>query len=310
MKNNQLKPVEKTYIIQEQPIKQSNLSVTARNKVVNHNKPYQSQNQDSYGPCISFNQNCNCSLEELQRQEQVLKNREIEERINRDRGENVQRQREQENNQGELQQIDNLHLQDVINNAQNNLRVNDLTQLPVMPQGQNLQNLIDFYNNTPHDLQQRIANLNEENQRLTQESTQKTDQIRSLNQQVQNLTSQINSHVSYAPIRQPRQISVVFPNRGGFSRIYSGDYTLPCCVIKAQNITIDGRTRLTSSLTSENSENAPYFDTGISEPYDVPALISLTSNDSYFYWLGGTDGHGHHNFNAVCIHGSYSIIRN
>src|ERR1044071_7804472 len=82
MTNNQFKPVEKTYIIQEQPVKQSNLATAAKNKVVNHSKPYQSQSQVSYGSCIPFNQNCECSLAELQRQEQILKNREIEERIN------------------------------------------------------------------------------------------------------------------------------------------------------------------------------------------------------------------------------------
>jgi len=85
MKSNPFKPVEKTYIVQEQPFKQSSLSPVARQKVVNHNKPYQSQNQDSYGPCIPFNQNCECSLEQLQRQEQILKNREIEERMQRTR---------------------------------------------------------------------------------------------------------------------------------------------------------------------------------------------------------------------------------
>src|SRR2546423_8205085 len=85
MKNNQFKPVEKTYIVQEQPIKQSNLSVAAQSKIVNKNKPYQGQNQEGYGPCIPFNQNCECSLAELQRQEQILKNREIEERIQRAR---------------------------------------------------------------------------------------------------------------------------------------------------------------------------------------------------------------------------------
>lgn len=51
----------------------------ARSKVVK-NQIYQSQNTESYGPCIPFNQDCECSLEELQRQEQILKNREIEER--------------------------------------------------------------------------------------------------------------------------------------------------------------------------------------------------------------------------------------
>lgn len=80
MKNNQYKPNwEKIYIVQEQPVKQSNLSLMARSKVVK-NQIYQSQNTESYGPCIPFNQDCECSLEELQRQEQILKNREIEER--------------------------------------------------------------------------------------------------------------------------------------------------------------------------------------------------------------------------------------
>src|SRR3954470_8692469 len=32
-------------------VKKSKLSPAARQKVVNHNKPYQSQSQDSYGPC-------------------------------------------------------------------------------------------------------------------------------------------------------------------------------------------------------------------------------------------------------------------
>jgi hypothetical protein len=39
--------------------KTSKLSAAARNKVVNHNKPYQSQNQESYGPCSYHN--CNRS---------------------------------------------------------------------------------------------------------------------------------------------------------------------------------------------------------------------------------------------------------
>src|SRR5947199_10308705 len=101
--NNQFKPVEKTYIIQEQPVKQSNLSTVAKSKVVNHNKPYQSQNQGSYGPCIPFNQNCECSLAELQRQEQILKNREIEERTRRENSENIQRQ--VNNQEEELQRL-------------------------------------------------------------------------------------------------------------------------------------------------------------------------------------------------------------
>src|SRR2546423_14135409 len=91
--NNQFKPVEKTYIIQEQPVKQYSLSTVAKSKVVNHHKPYQSQNQDSYGPCIPFNQNCECSEVALRRQRLILENQEIEERINnRVRGENVQQQ--------------------------------------------------------------------------------------------------------------------------------------------------------------------------------------------------------------------------
>ena len=32
-------------------VKKSKLSPAARQKIVNHNKPYQSQNQDNYGPC-------------------------------------------------------------------------------------------------------------------------------------------------------------------------------------------------------------------------------------------------------------------
>ena len=83
----------------------SKLSPAARQKIVNHNKPYQSQNQDFYGPCIPFNQNCECSLEQLQRQEQILKNREIEERIRRENGENIQQQAN--NQEEEVQRLRN-----------------------------------------------------------------------------------------------------------------------------------------------------------------------------------------------------------
>jgi hypothetical protein len=31
----------------------SKLSPAARQKIVNHNKPYQSQNQEGYGPCLA-----------------------------------------------------------------------------------------------------------------------------------------------------------------------------------------------------------------------------------------------------------------
>ena len=34
-------------------IKKSKLSPAARSKIVNRNKPYQSQNQESYGPCLA-----------------------------------------------------------------------------------------------------------------------------------------------------------------------------------------------------------------------------------------------------------------
>jgi len=81
----------KTYTVselgdtQQQPVKKSLLSAAARNKIVNRNQVYQSQNQEICGPCIPFNQNCECNLEELQRQEQILKNKEIEERIQQTR---------------------------------------------------------------------------------------------------------------------------------------------------------------------------------------------------------------------------------
>jgi hypothetical protein len=40
--------------------KKSKLSPAARSKVVNHNKPYQSQNQEGYGPCKNSLCGCSC----------------------------------------------------------------------------------------------------------------------------------------------------------------------------------------------------------------------------------------------------------
>src|SRR5436305_4251276 len=131
MKDNQYKPnLEKIYIIQEQPVKKSNLSSVARSKVINKaGSNYQSQNPENYGPCIPFNQNCECSLEELQRQEQILKNKEVEERTNRARGTNDQNVGQNDNQQNEeLQRLRNefVNLQINCNNLQE--QTNALTQ--------------------------------------------------------------------------------------------------------------------------------------------------------------------------------------
>src|ERR1044072_465260 len=179
MTNNQFKPVEKTYIIQEQPVKQSNLSTVAKNKVVNHNKPYQSLNQVSYGPCIPFNQNCECSLAELQRQRLVLENQEIEERIQRAR--TIDQQNE------ELQR-----LRTAINNANQerdnrpNTTINDYNNL----------------RNQCNELQQQVTELNNQ-------LTQRNNQIQGLTQQVRNLTNQVNYVPPVPQPRQPRSIMFV-----------------------------------------------------------------------------------------------------
>ena len=186
MKNNQFKPVEKTYIIQEQPIKQSSLSTAAKSKVVNHNKPYQSQNQGSYGPCIPFNQNCECSLEQLQRQVQRLED-------------DLRNERENSQFLRETFQINQVpqQINDELNAGRQSLRVNSLVNLPIIPEGTNLQQLINNYSNvqqTPADWQQQITNLNNQ-------LTQKDNQIQGLSQQVSNLQNQL-SQVGYYQ-RQP-----------------------------------------------------------------------------------------------------------
>src|SRR6185436_8248331 len=73
--------------------------------------------------------------------------------------------REQLQNEQDIhQQTQNqlINANNIINTTQNCLEVNNLIQLPVIPQRQSLQSLIDFYNNTPQDWQQQINNAHQE----------------------------------------------------------------------------------------------------------------------------------------------------
>src|SRR6185369_15943192 len=59
----------------------------------------------NYGPCLTYNPECRCNLEELQRQRLILENREIEERINRTNNQNIEINNVQQNE--ELQRLRN-----------------------------------------------------------------------------------------------------------------------------------------------------------------------------------------------------------
>src|SRR6185295_480064 len=61
--------------------------------------------QRGYGPCLTYNPECRCNLEELQRQRLVLENREVEERINRANNQNTEINNGQQNE--ELQRLRN-----------------------------------------------------------------------------------------------------------------------------------------------------------------------------------------------------------
>ena len=192
MTNNQFKPVEKTYIIQEQPVKQSNLSTVAKNKIVNHNKPYQSQNQDSYGPCIPFNQNCECAAEQLKRQVQRLEddlqnekenNQFLREAFQR-RGQRQQENitvNEQNNNQQneELQRLRNefANLQVNHNNSQEQVNILIQERNNAQQERNNLQGRLDETNNILNNLEQQVTNLTNELDRRANLSVEDYNQL-------------------------------------------------------------------------------------------------------------------------------------
>ena len=50
-KTQEVRYVETQDLYPDLAVKKSKLSPAARQKIVNHHKPYQSQNQEEYGPC-------------------------------------------------------------------------------------------------------------------------------------------------------------------------------------------------------------------------------------------------------------------
>lgn len=208
MKNNQYKPSWKNiYIVQEQPIKQSNLSVAARSKIINKTgSNYSSQNPKNYGPCIPFNQDCECNFEELQRQEQILKNREIEERIRRERSENQQEENEQVNRnlQNQLTSLQRSFqdLQEENRNVLQVLGINNLSDLPDLLNGKSLTDFLNratqrqsnwWWLNSSINTEQQLTQVQRERDNARQErdarpnvSVEEYNQLVSENQELKN----------------------------------------------------------------------------------------------------------------------------
>jgi hypothetical protein len=84
------KPIEEVCELKDYEVKQSKLSLTARNKITNKSgSNYISENKDNYGPCLINGQlnydDCHCSSDELDRQLKIIRNKRELEALERER---------------------------------------------------------------------------------------------------------------------------------------------------------------------------------------------------------------------------------
>lgn len=105
--------------------------------------------------------------------------------------------REQLQNEQDIhQQTQNqlINANNIINTTQNCLEVNNLIQLPVIPQRQSLQSLIDFYNNTPQDWQQQINNAHQERDDVVNNYNNLMNERNDLKEKNENLNKVLTIH--------------------------------------------------------------------------------------------------------------------